>query len=154
MTATGSSFIRPQARSTPIPPKDTRRHSTGYHVERKKDLERLKMTPNPTGYDNSEHEDVNLSPLATTHIRYPSTSTQRERIIFSSFFHVASRHCLMIGYETGAQLWDTTNLDRVHEVLNLRMTGTVVNGGPLPTPPAISGKTDLFIEKRPLLGMV
>lgn len=60
----------------------------------------------------------------------------------------------MVGYETGVQVWDTTNLDRVHEVLNLRMAGAVVGGGALPTPAATSGTSDMFSEKRPLMGMV
>lgn len=112
------------------------------------------MTPHPLGYDDSDDEEVRLSPVQSTRIRYPSTTIQPERILFSTFFSLASRQLLMVGYESGVQLWDTTNLDRVHEVLNLRMAGAVVSGGALPTPPAMIGKTDVFAEKRPLLGMV
>jgi hypothetical protein len=106
-----------------------------------------------TSFDDSDDEDVRLSPVQTARIRYPSNTSQRERIVFNSFFTIASRQVLMVGYEHGVQVWDATNLDRVHEVLNLRMAGAVISGGPLPSP-ATNGKTDAFAEKRPLLGMV
>ena len=64
------------------------------------------------------------------------------------------RRLLLIGYRTGLQAWDTTNLGSVSEVLNLRGAawGDVVSAGVLPTP--LPGARDEFEGQRPLLGIV
>lgn len=82
------------------------------------------------------------------------------------------RRLLFVGYTSGLQIWDCTNLESVHEVLNLsgsisstsskpRSTsqpgfgqgwGRVRYAAVLPTPS--SRDEDEFVDRRPLIGVV
>ena len=58
----------------------------------------------------------------------------------------------MLGYPTGLQLWDCSNLGSVSELLNLTGPewGAVEFAGVLPDPLDAAG--DLYRQKRPLIG--
>ena len=58
----------------------------------------------------------------------------------------------MLGYPTGLQLWDCSNLGSVSELLNLAgpAWGAVEFSGVLPDPP--SGAEDTYLHKRPMIG--
>ena len=62
------------------------------------------------------------------------------------------RSVLMLGYSTGLQLWDCSNLGSVSELLNLTGPewGAVEFAGVLPGPHG--GAEDAFRQKRPLIG--
>ena len=67
------------------------------------------------------------------------------------------RRLLLLGYRTGLQVWDLTNVGAVSEVLNLRGArwGTVESAMVLPTPVSrgASGQ-DAFKAEGPLLGLM
>ena len=58
----------------------------------------------------------------------------------------------MLGYPSGLQLWDCSNLGSVSELLNLAgaQWGAVEFAGVLPDPPRTT--EDVFRPKRPLIG--
>ena len=58
----------------------------------------------------------------------------------------------MLGYPTGLQLWDCSNLGSVSELLNLAGPGwgAVEFSGVLPDPP--NGAEDMYRQKRPMVG--
>lgn len=64
------------------------------------------------------------------------------------------RRLLFLGYKTGLQIWDCTNLGSVTEVLNLTHPtwGAVESAAILPPPPR--AQNDAFRELRPLLGIM
>lgn len=63
------------------------------------------------------------------------------------------RRLLLLGYSTGLQIWDCTNLGSVSEVLNLSGLdwGRVNYAGVLPRPSSL--KDDAFAAERPLIGI-
>lgn len=65
---------------------------------------------------------------------------------------------LFLGYATGLQIWDCTDLARVSEVLNLSSDadwGCVSFAGILPAPaPGQQTIADAFDKERPLIGVV
>lgn len=73
--------------------------------------------------------------------------------IRSSFHDISSRRLLVLGYSSGLQIWDCTNLDSIAEILNVTSPewGRVLQAEVLPNPPAGG---DEFLNSRPLLGMM
>ena len=64
---------------------------------------------------------------------------------------------LLVGYRTGLQIWDTTNLGEVKELVNVRDIGTVLMADVLPHPAESTNDgfiSDEFIAERPLIGVV
>jgi len=63
------------------------------------------------------------------------------------------RRLLLVGYVSGLQAWDCTNLDAVNDVLNLRWLdwGRPWSAAILTTP---KGAADEFAGVRPLIGMM
>ncbi|KAI9453818.1 hypothetical protein F5148DRAFT_456920 [Russula earlei] len=61
---------------------------------------------------------------------------------------------LVLGYLSGLQIWDCTNLDSISEVLNVSCLdwGRVLHAGVLPSPPPVAA--DEFLGSRPLLGII
>lgn len=83
--------------------------------------------------------------------------------MFASFAFVSlsttspPRRLLFVGYENGLQIWDTTHLGEVQEVLNRRLSGAVVGCDVLPSPPPRLGSgsvVDAYVDRRPLIGIV
>lgn len=74
-------------------------------------------------------------------------------IIRSSFHDLSLRRLLVLGYSSGLQIWDCTNLDSIAEILNVTSPewGRVLQAEVLPNPPAAG---DEFLNARPLLGMM
>jgi hypothetical protein len=70
-----------------------------------------------------------------------------------SSFHISLRRLLVLGYSTGLQIWDCTNLDSIAEILNVTSSewGRVLQAEVLPNPPAAG---DELLNSRPLLGMM
>ncbi|KAH9949200.1 hypothetical protein B0H21DRAFT_840758, partial [Amylocystis lapponica] len=70
------------------------------------------------------------------------------------FSYIFARRLLMLGYATGLQVWDCSNLGSVSEILNLSGApwGSVELVGVLPDP--VDSKADLFRTKRPLIGIL
>lgn len=73
--------------------------------------------------------------------------------IRSSFHDISLRRLLVLGYSSGLQIWDCTNLDSIAEILNVTSPewGRVLQAEVLPNPPAAG---DEFLNSRPLLGMM
>ncbi len=73
--------------------------------------------------------------------------------IHSSFHDIFPRRLLVLGYSSGLQIWDCTNLDSIAEMLNVTSPdwGRVLHAEVLPNPPAAG---DEFLNSRPLLGMM
>ncbi len=71
----------------------------------------------------------------------------------SGFHDISPRRLLVLGYSSGLQIWDCTNLDSIAEVLNVSSSewGRVLHAEVLPNPP-VAG--DEFLNSRPLLGMM
>ncbi|KAJ3553080.1 hypothetical protein NM688_g3809 [Phlebia brevispora] len=88
---------------------------------------------------------------------YPGTITGEE-IVCATFGELrdgdTSRRLVMLGYQSGLQIWDCTNLGSVTEVLNLSGSawGRVEVIEVLSNPR--SGNTDEFRAKRPLIGFL
>jgi len=64
------------------------------------------------------------------------------------------RRLLILGYLSGLQIWDCTNLDSITELLNVSSSewGHVLHAEILPTPLMATG--DEFLNLRPVLGMM
>jgi hypothetical protein len=64
------------------------------------------------------------------------------------------RRLLILGYLSGLQIWDCTNLDSITELLNVSTLewGRVLHAEVLPSPSAATG--DEFLHSRPLLGIM
>jgi hypothetical protein len=64
------------------------------------------------------------------------------------------RRLLLLGYLSGLQIWDCTNLDSITELLNVSTLewGSVLHAEVLPGPSATTG--DEFLHSRPLLGIM
>lgn len=176
MTVSGSGFNRPTPtpRSTTDPfvsAKEERRRSTGTFVDRDKDKDRdrarLRMTPHITKVDDSDEEDNLPLSAAAKRTRYPSMTSGHDKVVFASFSTLLSaapspssslvRRLLFIGYENGLQIWDTTQLGEVQEILNRRLSGAVVGCSVLPPPrPAmnITHVSDSYADRRPLVGIL
>lgn len=144
---------------------DARRRSTGSSAEVKdRERARVKMTPHVPKPDNSDDEDSIPSISGMKQTRYPTSSTGNDKVVFASFatmsFSAASaspRRLLFIGYENGLQIWDTTHLGEVREILNRRISGAVVGCSILPVPRPVVGSgsvKDDFANKRPLIGIM
>ncbi|KAI0637468.1 hypothetical protein C8Q77DRAFT_1048447 [Trametes polyzona] len=88
--------------------------------------------------------------------RYPSVG-DTEDVLWASWDTLADgdpskpRSILILGYPTGVQLWDCSNLGSVAELLNLTgaQWGAVEYAGVLPDPPRSAA--DEFRQKRPLI---
>jgi len=67
---------------------------------------------------------------------------------------VIRRRLLLLGYLSGLQIWDCTNLDSITEVLNVSSLdcGRILHAEVLPSPPTAAG--DDFLGLRPLLGIM
>lgn len=65
-----------------------------------------------------------------------------------------SRRMLLLGYSSGFQIWDCTNLGSVSEVLNLSGPewGAIHYAQILPLPTTTIG--DEYIHQRPLVGLM
>ncbi|KAL6303055.1 hypothetical protein BKA93DRAFT_917639 [Sparassis latifolia] len=95
--------------------------------------------------------------------RYPGLApdeTRAEEVLWAGWDSLVEddaekpRRLLILGYPSGLQIWDSTDLGAVSELLNLsRDWGAVVYAGVLPNP-RLSSKDDPMREKRPLLGVV
>jgi hypothetical protein len=73
---------------------------------------------------------------------------------FRSGLHdISPRRLLVLGYSSGLQIWDCTNLDSIAEILNVTNPewGRVLQAEVLPNPPAAG---DELLNSRPLLGMM
>lgn len=64
------------------------------------------------------------------------------------------RRLLILGYLSGLQIWDCTNLDSITELLNVSSSewGHVLHAEILPTPLTATG--DEFLNLRPVLGIM
>ncbi|KAI9069024.1 hypothetical protein FKP32DRAFT_1641461, partial [Trametes sanguinea] len=91
--------------------------------------------------------------------RYPGVGSTEEVLwagwdVLTDAGHGKPRSILMLGYPTGLQFWDCSNLGTVSELLNLTGShwGAVEYAAVLPDPPARAGKgQDLYLQKRPLI---
>ncbi|KLO09334.1 hypothetical protein SCHPADRAFT_907840 [Schizopora paradoxa] len=157
VTVNASGFNRPPRNMSDsfVSAKEARRRSTGMYADR----ERLQMTSATPIYASDEDE---MSPSTPARPRvFTSVSPQgRDKIEFASFHSLlvgtTSRRLLLIGFENGLQIWDTTNLGEVQEILNRRIPGAVTYCGILPTPrihPS-NPSQDSFSGIRPLIGIV
>jgi len=64
---------------------------------------------------------------------------------------------LFVGYPTGLQIWDTTNLGEVKELVNVRDIGTILMADILPYQSESTSEhtvPDGFAAERPLIGIV
>lgn len=66
---------------------------------------------------------------------------------------------LVIGYASGVQIWDTSNLSSVREVLNLRngslhIHGRILHAAILPASSNLDGVADELAPARPLIGIL
>ncbi|KAI0693476.1 hypothetical protein BC835DRAFT_1071237 [Cytidiella melzeri] len=94
------------------------------------------------------------------HTKYPS-GNHGEDIIWSRWDSLpasdgtSSRRVLLLGYCTGMQIWDCTDMGSISEILNL--TGVqwtdILQAQVLPAPPPGS-KPDPRVDQRPLLGIL
>ncbi|KAI0059285.1 hypothetical protein BV25DRAFT_1961843 [Artomyces pyxidatus] len=90
--------------------------------------------------------------------RYPG-SDEGERITWAKWANVSAaaqrreRRLLFLGYISGLQIWDCTNLDSIVELLNLPNPdwGRIWSADVLPTP---SSSDDQFARARPLVGAI
>lgn len=167
VTVSGSSFHYPTSRPSTDPfvnAKEARRRSTGTSGETKdRDRARLRMTPHASKSSESD-EDAMPPSTISEHTRYPTTSGGKDKVVFASFATLAypspsspPRRLLFVGYENGLQIWDTTHLSEVRELLNRRMPGAVAACSILPTPrlPLRQDSVrDVYAPLRPLLGIV
>lgn len=73
--------------------------------------------------------------------------------IRSSFHDIFPRRLLVLGYSSGLQIWDCTNLDSIAEILNVTSPewGRTLQAEVLPNPPALG---DELLNSRPLLGIM
>ncbi|KAJ8481384.1 hypothetical protein ONZ51_g6042 [Trametes cubensis] len=91
--------------------------------------------------------------------RYPGVGDTEEVLwagwdVLADGEYAKPRSILMLGYPTGLQLWDCSNLGAVAELLNLSgpQWGAVEFAGVLPDPPPQArGDKDPFQQKRPLI---
>ncbi|KAI0766225.1 hypothetical protein BD413DRAFT_494502 [Trametes elegans] len=106
----------------------------------------------PEGRDGAQEDELRRG------TRYPGVG-DTEQVLWAGWDVLAdserpkSRTVLMLGYPTGLQLWDCSNLGSVAELLNLAGSqwGAVEFAGVLPDPPAASARADAFRQKRPLI---
>ncbi|THH09407.1 hypothetical protein EW146_g8694 [Bondarzewia mesenterica] len=65
-----------------------------------------------------------------------------------------ARRLLLLGYQSGFQIWDCTSLESIVDLLNLPRTdwGRILSASILPSPP--SAQLDQFADSRPLLGII
>ncbi|KAF8522572.1 hypothetical protein BU17DRAFT_44501 [Hysterangium stoloniferum] len=83
-------------------------------------------------------------------------SNDSERISWATWDHIEGTRVLILAYTSGLQIWDTSNLVAVREILNLKteslhIAGQVQSALVLPEP--VDGPDD-FANSRPLLGIV
>ncbi|KAI0352417.1 hypothetical protein OH77DRAFT_783988 [Trametes cingulata] len=93
--------------------------------------------------------------------RYPGVGDTEEVLwagwdVLADGEHAKPRSILMLGYPTGLQLWDCSNLGSVAELLNLAgaQWGAVEFAGVLPDPPSrprTASPADELRQKRPLV---
>jgi hypothetical protein len=71
-----------------------------------------------------------------------------------SFSQTFCRRLLILGYLSGLQIWDCTNLDSITELLNVSGPGwgRVLHAQVLPNP--LASTDDQFLSSRPLLGVM
>lgn len=136
--------------------KEGRRRSTGMFADR----ERLQMTSATPNFDASDEDDPAPSTPVRRRVNTFASPQGRDKIECASFHSLLMgstlRRLLFIGYENGLQIWDTTNLGEVQEILNRRISGAVIHCGILPTPRIHPSNPsfDAFSGKRPLVGIV
>ncbi|OSD01851.1 hypothetical protein PYCCODRAFT_1435871 [Trametes coccinea BRFM310] len=91
--------------------------------------------------------------------RYPGVGNTEEILwaawdVLTDADHAKPRSILMLGYPTGLQLWDCSNLGTVSEMLNLTGSrwGAVEYASVLPDPPSRTRNgQDQYRQKRPLV---
>ncbi|KAA1478047.1 hypothetical protein DENSPDRAFT_632230 [Dentipellis sp. KUC8613] len=107
-------------------------------------------------------EDDDRGRKEVSRVRYPGGRDDTERIAWAKWDTLPpvdgrgrSRRLLLVGYPSGLQIWDCSNLESVRDILNLPQTewGKIVSAGVLPTPPG-STALDLFSSLRPLVGII
>lgn len=135
----------------------------------------FKQSKHPQAFADSDEDDdahgashpPSTNPKASPNIdhvarkfRYPSSTGRAavpkpDRVTFASFSRLQRRLLLLVGYDSGLQIWDTTHLDRMRELLNVRsLLGrqegeAVTDAQILPTP---NTGIDSFKHDRPLIG--
>lgn len=167
VTVSGSSFSNQPTRLATDPfmsPREARRRSTGTSYAESRDRDRIHLNMTPNRGNESDEEDPVRSGAVARHTRYPSTAISSDKVVFASFATLAGpsstsppRRLLFIGYENGLQIWETTHLGEVQELLNRRISGAVVECQlfPAPIPPVGRGVVaDLFEHRRPLVGIM
>ena len=116
-----------------------------------------------TGASHEHRESIGSPSRPNRHASYASQMrNDPDTVTFTNFSslglpgHGASQ-LLFVGYRTGLQIWDTSNLGEVKELVNVRDIGTVLMADILP-PPAESASAgcapDDFVAERPLIGIV
>ncbi|GJE97284.1 hypothetical protein PsYK624_135000 [Phanerochaete sordida] len=90
--------------------------------------------------------------------RYPGTNSGEE-ILWSAWDSIeangSSRRVLLVGYRSGFQMWDCSNLGSISEILNLSGSewNDVHMAAVLPNP-LESGSADPLADQRPAIGIV
>lgn len=106
-------------------------------------------------------------------ISYDGNSADEEQIVSAQWCDVEdvdsssyvgecslkSPRWLIIGYASGVQIWDTSNLSSVREVLNLHhgslhIQGRVLEASILPASTSSDGVVDEYATVRPLIGIL
>ena len=77
-----------------------------------------------------------------------------DHLPFGYILTASCRRLLILGYLSGLQIWDCTNLDSITEMLNSSGPewGSIWNAQVLPGPHPVTG--DQFLSSRPLLGLM
>jgi len=99
-------------------------------------------------------EDLSHRMEVSSNISYPRAA-DRDPFLWSRWDVLRDQNVkrlLFLGYSTGLQIWDCTNLGSVVEILNPSRSdwGQVTFAGVLPPPPST---LDLFTFKRSLIGI-
>jgi uncharacterized protein YaeQ len=82
--------------------------------------------------------------------------TDNERIVWATWDQIEGTRVLILAYGSGLQIWDTSNLNAVREILNLKTESLHVAGHiqcALALPAPADGPDD-FVNARPLLGIM
>ncbi|KIJ49869.1 hypothetical protein M422DRAFT_44663 [Sphaerobolus stellatus SS14] len=108
--------------------------------------------------------DEHQQPSHYQHVHPPPALITRddgERITWAAFDEIDGARVLVLCYPSGFQVWDTSDLGKVRELVNVRTEslggggvgtlGPVLRAEVLPNP---AGETDEFAAARPLLGVL
>ncbi|KAI0786532.1 hypothetical protein C8Q75DRAFT_278928 [Abortiporus biennis] len=145
------------SRFPPIPPPSSRR--TPEYWSQPKHPSRSALPSTDTmdqAVFNLDEELIDTSPPVSPPLR--NTTETTEEIIWAGWDELvigsadAVRRLLLVGYNTGLNIWDCTDLASVTELLNLSGSqwGAVHQAGILPTP----SEDDELESIRPLVGIV